>query len=141
MRPILKGKADVVYGSRFKRSGIQVHRTLHYTGNRVLTVLSNFLSGIYLTDMETCYKIFPLDLLRAMNLTSKRFGIEVELTAYVARTSARIVELPISYYPRSRLQGKKITWKDGLAALYHLIRYNYRPTDKCFINLPEKYRG
>jgi glycosyltransferase involved in cell wall biosynthesis len=141
LRPILNDKADVVYGSRFKRSGIQVHRTLHYTGNRILTVVSNFLSGIYLTDMETCYKIFPADLLRAMNLTSQRFGIEVELTAYVARTSARIVELPISYYPRSRLQGKKITWKDGLAALYHLLRYNYRPTSKCFKELPEKYRG
>lgn len=139
LRPLLQGRADVVYGSRFKRSGIQVHRTFHYSVNRLLTFLSNLLSGIYLTDMETCYKIFPRDLLQSMNLTSQRFGIEVELTAYLAKTSARIVELPITYRPRTRLQGKKISWRDGLAALFHLLRYNWRPFSRCFTNLPARY--
>ncbi len=140
LKPILDGRADVVYGSRFKRSGTQVHRTFHYSVNRVLTFLSNLLSGIYLTDMETCYKIFPRDLVQSMNLTSKRFGIEVEVTAYLARTSARISELPIRYAPRGRLQGKKIRWTDGLAALYHLVRFNFRSDRACFTNLPERYR-
>ncbi len=139
LRPILQGRADVVYGSRFKRSGVQVHRTFHYIVNRLLTFLSNLLSGIYLTDMETCYKIFPRDLLQAMKLSSRRFGIEVELTAYLAKTSARIVELPISYRPRTRLQGKKISWRDGIAALFHLMRYNWRPPSRCFENLPARY--
>ena len=85
----------------------------------MLTFLSNLLSGIYLSDMETCYKVFRADLLKAMNLTSNRFGIEVELTAYAAKTRARIFEVPISYHPRTRLEGKKINWKDGIAALYH----------------------
>jgi glycosyltransferase involved in cell wall biosynthesis len=141
LRPISQGRADVVYGSRFKRSGTQVHQTFHYTVNRLLTFLSNLLSGIYLTDMETCYKVFPRDLLQAMRLTSKRFGVEVEMTAYLARTSARIVELPISYRPRSRMQGKKIRWTDGLAALFHLVRYNSRSSARCFQALPERYRS
>ncbi len=124
LEPLLSNKADVVYGSRFKENTRQVHRTYHYFVNYFLTLLSNLLSGIYLTDMETCYKIFRSDLLQSMNLQSKRFGIEVEMTAYIAKTQARIFELPISYYPRTRLQGKKINWKDGVAALYHLIRFN-----------------
>src|SRR4051812_3013641 len=124
LEPILSGKADVVYGSRFKKSAFQVHRTYHYFVNRFLTVVSNLFSGIYLTDMETCYKVFRSDLLKSMRLESQRFGIEVELTAYVAKVRARIYELPISYFPRTRLQGKKISWKDGVAALFHLIRFN-----------------
>jgi glycosyltransferase involved in cell wall biosynthesis len=124
LAPLLEGKADVVYGSRFKKSAYQVHRTYHYFVNRLLTVLSNLLSGIYLTDMETCYKVFRADLLKAMNLQSRRFGIEVELTAYIAKTRARVYELPITYYPRTRLQGKKINWRDGVAALWHLFRFN-----------------
>jgi glycosyltransferase involved in cell wall biosynthesis len=124
LEPLLANKADVVFGSRFKKSAYQVHRTYHYFINRLLTVLSNMLSGIYLTDMETCYKIFRSELIQAMNLKSKRFGFEVEVTAYVAKTQARIFELPISYFPRTRLQGKKINWKDGVAALFHLIRFN-----------------
>ena len=139
--PVLNGRADVVYGSRFKQGAPQVHRTYHFGVNRLLTMLSNLLSGIYLTDMETCYKIFPADLLKSMNLTSERFGIEVELTAYLARTSARVFELPISYRPRTRLQGKKINWKDGFAALFHLVRYNLRPASQAFTDLPERYRG
>jgi glycosyltransferase involved in cell wall biosynthesis len=125
LEPLLSGKADVVYGSRFKKSAPQVHRTYHYFVNRFLTILSNLFSGIYLTDMETCYKIFRSDLLKNMKLVSSRFGIEVELTAYLGKVKARIFELPINYYPRTKLQGKKISWKDGLAALYHLIRFNF----------------
>ena len=124
LRPMIEGRADVVYGSRFKSSH-QVRRTYHYFVNRFLTVLSNLMSGIYLTDMETCYKLFRADLLKPMKLQSRRFGIEVEFTAYIAKTRARVYELPISYYPRTRLQGKKINWKDGVAALGHLIRFNW----------------
>ena len=139
--PLLQGRTDVVFGSRFKKSAHQVHRTYHYFVNRFLTVMSNLLSGIYLTDMETCYKIFRADLLQSMNLKSQRFGIEVELTAYLAKAKVRIYELPISYFPRSRLQGKKINWKDGFAALYHLIRFNCLVSqDEAFTGLPQRYR-
>lgn len=142
LAPIIEGRADVVYGSRFKKSAPQVHRTYHYFVNRFLTIMSNLLSGVYLTDMETCYKVFRADLLKAMRLQSKRFGIEVELTAYVAKTRARIFELPIHYYPRTRLQGKKISWKDGVAALYHLYRFNRRVKPaSAFHNLPERYQS
>jgi glycosyltransferase involved in cell wall biosynthesis len=142
LEPILANEADVVYGSRFKKNSIQVHRTYHYFVNRFLTLLSNLFSGIYLTDMETCYKVFRADLLKSMNLRSKRFGIEVELTAYLGKVRARIHELPIGYYPRTRLQGKKISWKDGVAALRHLIYFNFLVSrDEAFKNLPPKYLG
>lgn len=140
LKPLLEDQADVVYGSRFKSNALQVHRTYHYFANRFLTLLSNLFSGIYLTDMETCYKLFRADLIKSMDLTSRRFGIEVELTANIAKTSARIYELPISYHPRTRLQGKKINWRDGFAALYHLVHYNFfRSFDESFKDLPEKY--
>ena len=124
VEPLLDGRADVVYGSRFK-NGPQVHRTFHYFINLLLTVLSNLMSGIYLTDMETCYKAFRMDIVKSMNLRSRRFGIEIEFTAYIAKVRLRIFELPITYFPRSRLQGKKISWKDGVAALWHLVRFNF----------------
>ena len=140
LKPLLEDQADVVYGSRFKSNVLQVHRTYHYFMNRFLTFLSNLLPGIYLTDVETCYKLFRSDLIKSMDLTSRRFGIEVELTAYIAKTSARIFELPISYHPRTRLQGTKIEWRDGFAALYHLVHYNlFRSFDQSFKGLPEKY--
>jgi glycosyltransferase involved in cell wall biosynthesis len=140
LQPLIDGKADVVYGSRFKKSAMQVHRTYHYFVNRLLTVLSNLFSGIYLTDMETCYKAFRADLLKSMNLKSNRFGIEVEFTAYVAKVRARIYELPIAYYPRTRMQGKKINWKDGVAALCHLVRFNFMVSrEEAFHSIPEKY--
>lgn len=140
LEPIINNKADVVYGSRFKKNATQVHRTYHYFVNRFLTFLSNLFSGIYLTDMETCYKVFRADLLKSMNLKSQRFGIEVELTAYLGKCKARIQELPISYYPRTRLQGKKINWKDGVAALMHLLRFNFLTSfEEAFSNLPERY--
>lgn len=141
LEPLLADQADVVYGSRFRDGAPHVHRTYHYLVNRTLTLLSNATSGIYLTDMETCYKLFRADLLRAMQLTSNRFGIEVELTALIAKLPLRVIELPISYAPRNRLQGKKINWKDGLAALVHMVRYNYlRPVDQAFVDLPARYR-
>jgi glycosyltransferase involved in cell wall biosynthesis len=141
LQPLLEGKADVVYGSRFKKNSIQVHRTYHYFVNRFLTMLSNMFSGIYLTDMETCYKIFRSDILKSMNLQSKRFGIEVELTAYLGKISVRIYELPIAYFPRNKLQGKKINWKDGVAALIHLVRFNWIVSAKVAFRetLPRRY--
>ena len=142
LEPLIQGKADVVYGSRFKKNAMQVHRTYHYFVNRFLTVLSNLFSGIYLTDMETCYKIFRADLLKPMRLTSNRFGIEVELTAYVAKVRARIYELPISYFPRTRLEGKKINWKDGVAALRHLLHFNFFVSvEQAFEQVPDRYRA
>lgn len=141
LEPLIKNRADVVYGSRFKSSH-QVRRTYHYFVNRLLTVLSNLLSGIYLTDMETCYKAFRRDLVQSMALTSERFGIEVEFTAFIAKIRARIFELPISYYPRTQLQGKKINWKDGVAALWHLVRFNwFTSLEEAFdlTRLPPKY--
>jgi len=140
LEPLLNDKADVVFGSRFKKTAPQVHRTYHYFVNRFLTVASNLLSGIYLSDMETCYKLYRADLIKAMKLKSNRFGIEVELVAYTAKVRARIYELPISYFPRTRLQGKKINWKDGVAALFHLIRFNlFIKVDEAFSKVPEKY--
>ena len=141
LQPLIEGRADVVYGSRFKKSAAQVHRTYHYFVNRFLTSMSNLFSGIYLTDMETCYKIFRADLLQSMQLRSQRFGIEVELTAYVAKTRVRVYELPISYFPRTRLQGKKINWRDGVAALKHLLYFNwFVKFDEAFKALPERYQ-
>ncbi len=141
LEPLLQDRADVVYGSRFRSDGIQVHRTFHYLINRVLTALSNLASGIYLTDMETCYKLFRADLVQSMDLRSERFGVEVELTANIAKVRARIVELPISYFPRTRLAGKKINWRDGVAALWHLVHYNLlTPIDRAYRDLPERYR-
>jgi len=142
LEPILEGRADVVFGSRFRANGHQVHRTYHYFVNLFLTTASNLLSGVYLTDMETCYKVFRADLLKAMVLESQRFGIEVELTAKMAKVRPRICEIPISYYPRTRLQGKKINWKDGVAALGHLVRYNLFTTrDQSFKDVPERYKA
>jgi glycosyltransferase involved in cell wall biosynthesis len=140
LEPLLEGVADVVYGSRFKKDVRQVHRTYHYFVNKYLTIISNLLSGIYLTDMETCYKVFRTDLLKSMNLQSRRFELEVEVTAYLAKTHARMFELPIHYYPRTRLQGKKINWRDGFSALYHLIRFNlFTSFERAFDDLPQRY--
>lgn len=140
LQPLLEGRADVVYGSRFRRESTQVHRTFHYLVNRALTALSNLLSGIYLSDMETCYKLFRTDLVQAMNLRSQRF--EVELTANVAKVRARVLELPISYVPRTQLAGKKIGWRDGVAALWHLVRCNLLTSvDRAYTDLPDRYRA
>jgi glycosyltransferase involved in cell wall biosynthesis len=141
VQPLIDDRADVVYGSRFRRERHQVHRTMHFLINRALTALSNVFSGIYLTDMETCYKLIRSDLLKAMRLRSDRFGFEVEITAYVAKAQVRVLELPISYFPRTRLAGKKIGWRDGVAALWHIVRFN-RLTSRtaAMPDLPERFR-
>ena len=141
IRPILDGKADVVYGSRFRKESRQVHRTFHYLINRILTLLSNILSGLYVSDMETCYKIFRSDIIKNINLQSNRFGFEPEVTAKVGRLKIRVFELPISYYPRNYIEGKKITWKDGVAAVRHIIFFNLLQRKKNYFKkeMPEKY--
>jgi len=141
IQPLQEDRADVVYGSRFRREREQVHRTFHYLINRTLTLLSNLLSGLYLSDMETCHKVFRADLLKAMQLRSDRFGVEVEMTAYIAKARLRVFEMPISYFPRTRLAGKKISWRDGVAALGHLVRFNLMTSEhEAFRDLPERYR-
>ncbi len=124
LRPILEGKADAVYGSRFLGGPHRVLFFWHYVGNTFLTLLSNMFTDLNLTDMETCYKMVRTDLLRTLPLSAKRFGIEPELTARLAQAKARIYELPISYHGRSYAEGKKINWKDGLAALWYIFRCN-----------------
>jgi glycosyltransferase involved in cell wall biosynthesis len=141
MNHLISGKADVVYGSRFRKDGHQVHRTYHYLVNRVLTLLSNLSSGLYVSDMETCYKFFKADIIQNINLESNRFGFEPEITAKIARLKLRVRETPISYYPRNYLEGKKITWKDGIAAFRHIVYFNYFQPKNTFYKptLPEKY--
>ena len=124
LRPIADGKADAVFGSRFLGGPHRVLYFWHSAGNRLLTLLSNMLTDLNLTDMETCYKLVRADLLRRLPLTAERFGIEPELTARLAQAGARIWEMPISYSGRTYAEGKKITWRDGCAALAHILRYN-----------------
>lgn len=123
LAPILDGRADVVYGSRFLSGPHRVLFFWHSVGNRLLTMACNMLSNLNLTDMETCYKTFRAEVLRNMRLRSNRFGIEPELTAKVARGGWRIYEVGISYSGRSYEEGKKITWKDGLKAVYSIVRF------------------
>ena len=127
LKPIVQGKADAVYGSRFQGGPHRVLYFWHMVGNRVLTLMSNMFTNLNLTDMETCYKLVKADLMKRLPLTADRFGIEVELTARLSQAEARIWELPISYSGRTYAEGKKITWRDGAAALWHIIRYNLAP--------------
>lgn len=122
--PIHEHKADVVYGSRFIGGTHRVLYFWHYVGNKILTLISNMFSNLNLTDMETCYKMFRRDILKLFELESNRFGFEPEFTAKVAKARLRIYEMPISYYGRTYGDGKKITWKDGFAAFYHIVKYN-----------------
>ena len=122
--PIRLDKADAVYGSRFHGGPRRVLFFWHAIGNRFLTLMSNMLTDLNLTDMETCYKMVRADLLQSLPLVSNRFGIEVELTARLARANARIWELPISYSGRTYAEGKKIDWRDGIAAFWHILRFN-----------------
>jgi glycosyltransferase involved in cell wall biosynthesis len=124
LQPILDGEADVVFGSRFLGGPHRVLFFWHYLGNRFLTTLSNMLTDLNLSDMETCYKVFRREMLEGVELRSDRFGIEPELTAKVARRGARIYEVPISYRGRTYAEGKKIGWKDGFAAIWAILRYN-----------------
>ena len=123
LEPILDGRADVVYGSRFLGGPQRVLYFWHYVGNKVLTLLSNCLSNINLSDMETCYKVFKSDLLKRLTFKSDRFGFEPEFTMKVAKLGCRIYEVPISYSGRSYTEGKKITWRDGVVAILTLFRY------------------
>lgn len=126
MKPIIDGHADVVYGSRF--AGGNAHRTLffwHTIGNKLLTFLSNMHTNLNLTDMETCYKIFKSEYLKQVYLKENRFGFEPEVTAKISRFQGiRIYEVGISYYGRTRFEGKKINWKDGFRALWCIAKYN-----------------
>ena len=133
IKPIYEDKADVVYGSRFIGGTHRVLYFWHYVGNKILTVLSNMFSNLNLTDMETCYKMFRREILNNIELKSNRFGFEPEFTAKIARANLRIYELPISYYGRTYNDGKKITWKDGVAAFYHIVRYNMSLNKFIFI--------
>ena len=125
LRPILDGRADVVYGSRFAGGTHRVLLFWHYMANRFLTLLSNMLCNLNLTDMETCYKVFRRQSVQSITLTSNRFGIEPELTAKLARRHFRFYETGINYSGRDYSEGKKIGWKDGLAALWFIFRYRF----------------
>ncbi len=123
--PIAQGRADVVFGSRFV--GSQPHRVVYYwhmLGNRFLTTLSNMLTNINLTDMETCYKAFRRDIIQSITIEENRFGFEPEITAKVAKLKCRIFEVGISYFGRTYAEGKKINWQDGLAAVWCIFKYN-----------------
>ncbi len=124
LEPILAGKADAVFGSRFLGGPHRVLFFWHSVGNRLLTLLSNMFTDLNLTDMETCYKMVRRELLQSLPLSADRFGIEPELTARLAQAGARIYELPISYHGRSYAEGKKIGWKDGISALWSIVRFN-----------------
>lgn len=125
LEPILDGRADVVYGSRFLGGPQRVHFFWHYVGNKFLTLLSDMITNLKLTDMETCYKVFRREVIESMRLRSKRFEIEPEMTAKIARKKWRIYEVSVSYSGRSYEEGKKITWRDGFKALYSIIRYSW----------------
>ena len=126
LKPILDGKADVVFGSRFM--GAEAHRVIyfwHMVGNRFLTLLSNMFTGINVTDMETCYKVFRREVLQNIKLEENRFGFEPEITAKIAAVpNCRIYEVGIAYYGRTYAEGKKIGWRDGFRAIYAILKYN-----------------
>jgi glycosyltransferase involved in cell wall biosynthesis len=126
LKPILSGKADVVFGSRFLGAG--AHRVLyfwHAVGNNLLTMLSNMATNLNLTDMEACYKVFRRDLIQKIRIEEDRFGFEPEIVAKVARLNVRIYEVAISYYGRTYAEGKKIGWRDGVRALWCIFKYNF----------------
>ncbi len=124
LKPVIDGKADVVYGSRFVGgSSHRVHMYWHSVGNRMLTTLSNMFTNLNLTDMETCYKLIKKEIIDSIEIKENRFGFEPEITAKIARTNCRIYEVGISYYGRSYEEGKKIDWKDGFRAIYVIFKY------------------
>ena len=131
IQPILDGKADVVFGSRFLSSGPRrVLYFWHKVGNTLLTFISNVFTNLDLTDMETCYKVFKKDVVNRIHLKENRFGLEPELTAKIAKLNIRIYEVGISYYGRTYAEGKKIGWKDGFRALYCIVKYNLSRNNK-----------
>ena len=139
IKPIVDGRADVVYGSRFV-SG-DSHRVLffwHYLGNKLLTFISNCFTDLNLTDMETCYKIFRRDILQQLQVEEKRFGFEPEITAKFAKMGCRVYEVGISYHGRSYLEGKKIGWKDGVWAFWCILKYNLFRSYKSYLPLADQ---
>jgi glycosyltransferase involved in cell wall biosynthesis len=127
IEPIIQGHADVVYGSRF--IGHAPHRVLyfwHRLGNGFLTLLSNMFTNLNLTDMETCYKVFKREVIQNMTIEENRFGVEPEITAKISRSNLRIYEVGISYYGRTYAEGKKINWRDGISAIFCILKYNLR---------------
>lgn len=132
LQPILDGKADVVYGSRFTGHG--PHRVLffwHYVGNKFITTLSNMVTNLNLTDVETGFKVFKRDILNRVTLTEDRFGFEIEITIKLARLKCRIYEVGISYWGRDYSEGKKITWRDGIRAVFCILKYGILRRNKC----------
>ena len=125
LEPILTGRADAVYGNRFHGGPHRVLYFWHYNANRVLTFIANLLTNLNLSDMEVGYKLFRTDVIRKIKLTSNRFGFDPEVTIKVAKLRCRIYEVPIAYHGRTYEEGKKITWKDGIAALYFLLKYKF----------------
>src|SRR6266404_1210198 len=125
LEPILDGRADVVFGSRFLGGPQRVHYFWHYVANKFLTLLSDIFTNLKLTDMETCYKVFRKEVLQGIQIRSDRFGFEPEITAKIAKHSWRIYEVPITYAGRTYEEGKKITWKDGVQALWCIIRFKF----------------
>ena len=127
LEPFVKGRADaeVVYGSRYARGEkYMIKRFYHTAGNKFLTLMSNLFTDLGLTDMETCYKLFKRELIQSITIEEKRFGFEPEITAKIAKKHCRIYEMPISYYPRSYNEGKKIGVRDGFRAIYCILKYN-----------------
>jgi glycosyltransferase involved in cell wall biosynthesis len=126
LKPIIEGRADVVYGSRL--SGAKVARAFnfwHYIGNRLLTFITNLLYNSILSDMETCYKVFRADVIKNIQIKSNRFDFEPEITAKILKRKYKLYEMPISYYGRDFAEGKKITWRDGFAAIWALVKYRF----------------
>ena len=123
LEPIVDGRADVVYGSRFLSGPQRVHYFWHYVANRTLTLLSDVFTNLKITDMETCYKVFRKEVLQGIHIKSNRFGFEPEITAKIAKGKWRVYEVPISYSGRTYEEGKKITWKDGVQALWYIVRF------------------
>ncbi len=133
LKPLLNGKADVVYGSRFQGGSGRVLYYRHQLGNKFITFLSNLLTDLNFTDIETCYKAFRREVIQNINFESNRFGIEVEITAKIAKAGIlKIYELPISYNGRTYDEGKKITWKDGVVALWCIVKFNLLKNRKTF---------
>lgn len=126
LKPILEGKADVVYGTRFLGEEHRVLFFWHSLGNKFLTFLSNAFTNLNLTDMETCYKVFKSEVIKNIKIKSTRFGFEPEITAKIAKMKYRIYEVPISYYGRDYSEGKKINWKDGVKAIWTILRYGIK---------------
>lgn len=133
LEPIISGKADIVYGTRFHTGAGRAVRFRHMLGNKIITWVSNWFSDIALTDVESCYKVFRKEVIQNLNLTTCRFGIEVEITAKIAKAKELdIYEVPINYFGRTYGEGKKITWRDGIAAFWHIFKFNRLVSKKTF---------